>query len=88
LVRKIKRQHAGLYSWGVQKAPAQSIMGATLKRRDGSGRVVSGLEPVLAVISFNVFGTECWILGLSSKLQGRLSKCWQQKGSAFARGVG
>jgi len=48
----------------------QSIIGATLKRRDGSGRVVVGLEPVLAVISFNVFGTGCWILGRSSKLQG------------------
>ena len=66
----------------------QSIIGATLKRRDGSGRVVVGLEPVLAVIWFNVFGTECWVFGRSSKLQGRLSKCWQQKGSALAQGAG
>lgn len=33
-------------------------MGATLKRRDGSGRVVCGLEPDVAVISFNVFCTK------------------------------
>jgi len=55
---------------GLRRTYAQSIIGATLKRRDGSGRVVVGLEPVLAVISFNVFGTGCWILRRSSKLQG------------------
>jgi len=57
----------------------QSIIGATLKRREGSGRVVVGLEPVLAVISFNVFGTECWIFGRSSKLQGGLVNAGNKK---------
>jgi len=33
-------------------------MGATLKRREGSGRVVAGLEPGLVVISFNVSCTK------------------------------
>jgi hypothetical protein len=32
-------------------------MGATLKRRDGSGRVGCGFKPDFAVISFNVFCT-------------------------------
>ena len=31
---------------GLLRTPAQSIMGATLKRRDGSGRVVCGLQAV------------------------------------------
>lgn len=38
-------------------------MGATLKRRDGSGHVVSGFEPDFAVISFNVFCTNFGVLG-------------------------
>lgn len=33
-------------------------MGATLKRREGSGRVVAGLEPGFVVISFNVSCTK------------------------------
>lgn len=41
-----------------QEECAQSIMGATLKRREGSERVVAGLEPVFVVISFNVSCTK------------------------------
>jgi len=36
----------------------QSIIGATLKRREGSERVVAGLEPGFVVISFNVSCTK------------------------------
>lgn len=43
---------------GFKLVVVQSIIGATLKRREGSGRVVSGFEPGFAVISFNVFVTE------------------------------
>ena len=41
----------------LQDQYAQSIMGATENRRDGSGLVATGLEPDFAVISFNVFRT-------------------------------
>jgi len=48
---------AGHVIRGLRKECAQSIIGATENRRDGSGLVATGLEPDFAVISFNVFHT-------------------------------
>ncbi|GEM_PF-5887286 len=45
-------------------------MGATLKRRDGSGRVVCGWEPDVAVISFNVFCTGFGVRGVFTQAFG------------------
>ncbi len=55
---------------GLWVVPAQSIMGATLKRRDGSGRVVCGWEPDVAVISFNVFCTGFGVRGVFTQAFG------------------
>lgn len=48
-------------------------MGATLKRRDGSGRVFSGFEAVFAVFIFNVFCTK--FRGFGAFFTKRLVRC-------------
>lgn len=58
MVQAQARRDRGQLSSGFQEAPAQSIIGATLKRREGSGRVFAGLEPGFVVISFNVSCTK------------------------------
>ena len=55
----------GLVFKGVQEKYAQSIMGATLKRRDGSGRVVCGFEAfsrsILGYVVMYHFLVACWV---------------------------
>lgn len=50
---------------GLQEEYAQSIIGATLKRREGSGRVVCGVEAVsrdILVYAFMYhFRWACWV---------------------------
>lgn len=58
LVRRLIVCAVSSRNQGLQAKHAQSIIGATLKRREGSGRVVAGLEPGLVVISFNVSCTK------------------------------
>ena len=61
---------AGHVIRGLRKECAQSIIGATENRRDGSGLVATGLEPDFAVISFNVFHTGFGVFRVISASEG------------------
>jgi hypothetical protein len=79
LVHAQPRSAVSLAAIDAYERMPQSIIVATLKRRDGSGRVVVGLEPVLAVISFNVSVPNAGFLGVAANCRGGLVNAGNKK---------